>query len=705
MKKIKVLFYLLFLIFVFPCVLHAQENISYQTHVQDYGWQNYVSDGSTSGTSGESKRLEAIIIKLNNSEYSGNILYQTHIQDIGWQNYVSQGNISGTSGQSKRLEGIRIKLNGKISLYYDVYYRVHVQNIGWQGWVKNGEMAGTSGKALRLEAIEIKLEKRQSIPIIEYQTYVQDIGWQDYVENNQVSGTSGQSKKIEAFQIIKSDDTLKGKIFYQSYVQGVGWQKEVPSSTISGTSGQSKRIEAIKIWLTDDLDEKYDVYYRVHVQNIGWLDWAKNGEKSGTVGYNYRIEALQINMIEKTSNPNYKTYDHYREKKSDIYYSSHVQDIGWQNYVSENKTSGTSGQSKRIEAFKIKFSNETDNNFISYRAHVQDIGWQNWVSNNNISGTIGKSKKIEALQIKLSGDIDSKYDIYYRVHVQNVGWLDWAKNGEMAGTSGQGLQIEAMQIVLIEKGGKAPGLTSVPYRQAVWKTDSSGNRYFYDIYGNLVTNSITINDITHYFGPTGIYLGTGKLRVIDVSHHQGRIDWNEVTKSGIYGVILRIGYWKTEDSWFKYYIEDVKKYNIPYGIYLFSYASTANGANIEADFTNKMIHNYNLNPTLGIYYDLEDWYTSTETSDSLSKEQYDVISSTYINNVSNYVSNRYKVKVYGDLNHANNRYGSYTRSQVDWIAQYNSSCSYTGKYSLWQFTYGATLNGINGNVDMSYLYK
>ncbi|MBN1775850.1 MAG: Ig domain-containing protein, partial [Clostridiales bacterium] len=129
--------------------------VYYQTHVQDVGWQAYVSNGAVSGTSGESKRLEAIRINLLLEQ--GGIEYQTHVQDIGWQGWVTDDALSGTSGQSKRLEAIQIRLTDEAADEYDVYYRVHAQNMGWMGWAKNGESAGTAGYSYRLEAIEVKL--------------------------------------------------------------------------------------------------------------------------------------------------------------------------------------------------------------------------------------------------------------------------------------------------------------------------------------------------------------------------------------------------------------------------------------------------------------------------------------------------------------------------------------------------------------------
>ena len=139
---------------------YRQRYVSYQTHVQDIGWQGIKYDGEEAGTSGQSKRLEAINISLSNPLYSGSIEYQTHVQDIGWQGWKANGQMAGTSGQSKRLEAIRIKLTGEMAKQYDIYYRVHSQEFGWLGWAKNGESAGTEGYSYRLEAIQIQLVKK-----------------------------------------------------------------------------------------------------------------------------------------------------------------------------------------------------------------------------------------------------------------------------------------------------------------------------------------------------------------------------------------------------------------------------------------------------------------------------------------------------------------------------------------------------------------
>lgn len=303
-------------------VISSSPSISYQTHVQDYGWQSWKSNGEVSGTVGQSKRLEGINIKLSN--INGSIEYKTHVQDIGWQDWKSNGQMSGTSGQSKRLEAIKVKLSGEAANQYDVYYRVHAQDYGWLDWAKNGESAGTEGYSKRLEGIQIVLVKKgENAPgstsrpfiykMIKYQTHVQNIGWQGEKADGEMSGTTGQSLRLEAIKIQLSS-SIDGGIVYKTHVQDYGWQNFVTNGQASGTSGQAKRLEAIQMQLTGNAMNQYDLYYRVHAQNFGWLGWAKNGESAGTAGYSYRLEGIQIVLVPKGGNAPGSTSKHYYNK-------------------------------------------------------------------------------------------------------------------------------------------------------------------------------------------------------------------------------------------------------------------------------------------------------------------------------------------------------------------------------------------------------
>ena len=294
-------------------------SVSYRTHVQTYGWQDYVKDGATSGTSGQSKRLEGIQIKLEHPEYTGDIEYRTHVQTYGWQGYVKNGAMSGTSGQSKRLEAIQIRLTGEMAQHYDIYYRVHSQTYGWLGWAKNGEYAGTAGYSKRLEAIQIRLYPKNASDApaqstrsyianteagtLTYASFVEGSGWQNAVSAGTISGTTGQGKQLEAMKINLENvkDGLKGGIQYSAYLGTGGWQSWVNGGTVAGVTDHSTRIEAMKVQLTGEYATYYDVYYQVHLEKYGWLGWAKNGQIAGSTGIHYNMQAIKIVLLPKGS--------------------------------------------------------------------------------------------------------------------------------------------------------------------------------------------------------------------------------------------------------------------------------------------------------------------------------------------------------------------------------------------------------------------
>ena len=163
--------------------------------------------------------------------------------------------------------------------------------------------------------------------------------------------------------------------------------------------------------------DDYDIYYRVHAENNGWLDWAKNGESSGTAGYSYRLEAIEVKLVPKNAAAPGPTTRAFVERIAPapidpsvqkVVYKTHVQDVGWQDYVTGGAVSGTSGESKRLEAIQIKLTNIAGG--IEYSTHVQDVGWMDYVANDALSGTSGQSKRLEAIRIRLTGAAAERLD-------------------------------------------------------------------------------------------------------------------------------------------------------------------------------------------------------------------------------------------------------------------------------------------------------
>ena len=88
---------------------------------------------------------------------AGTIEYRAHCQTDGWKDWVSGGALCGTSGESKRLEAVQMRLTGSLGKLYDIYYRVYIEEFGWMGWTLNGASAGSAGYSLGIKAIQVQL--------------------------------------------------------------------------------------------------------------------------------------------------------------------------------------------------------------------------------------------------------------------------------------------------------------------------------------------------------------------------------------------------------------------------------------------------------------------------------------------------------------------------------------------------------------------
>lgn len=384
--------------------------ISYNTHVQDYGWEKDFSrsNGQISGTQGKSKRLEGIKIKGTNLPAGAKIQYQVHVQDIGWQGWKQDGVMAGTSGKSKRLEAIRIKLINMPG--YSVEYKVHVQNVGWQEWKQDGAMAGTEGKCLRLEGIQIRIIKKQNKGAINVETNLD----KSFYNGISVSGWK-----------ISNVENSKLKIYIND--------KDI---TKSSNLQFTKRT---------DLAEKISYGCETEYAKPGFsFNIPTNNMKTGT----YKLTLKLLTSDEKTVLSTYNK-DIKIDKNIHISYQSHVQMIGWQGRREDGAISGTSGQCKRIEAMNIKAYNLPSGVKLKYKAHIQDKGWTTWVGDGQNVGVTGKNKRLEAIKIKLENT--DKYSVMYRTHVQDFGWQDWAYDGETSGTEGSAKRIEAIQIKIVNK--------------------------------------------------------------------------------------------------------------------------------------------------------------------------------------------------------------------------------------------------------------
>ena len=291
----------------------SKMHIQYEAHVSNVGWMSSKRDGSTAGTTGQSKSVEDLKVSILNPVEDGSVQINANVSGVGWQGWdTPSASEGGTTGQGRAVEAVRLRLTGSLAKDYDVYYRVHASNIGWMAWAKDGEEAGTTGMSCSLEAVQIKLIKKGAshpdtsgyshleIPSVTYSSQVKG-AWQNSVSAGEVSGTTGQGISITGFSA-KTTSSVAGGIKYQLHLSNVGWTSGKTNGEQLSSTAETNSVEAIKISLSGDLATYFDVWYRVHVDNVGWLGWTKNGAVAGSTGYGMHVQAVQVRLTRKGAN-------------------------------------------------------------------------------------------------------------------------------------------------------------------------------------------------------------------------------------------------------------------------------------------------------------------------------------------------------------------------------------------------------------------
>ena len=184
---------------------------------------------------------------------------------------------------------------------------------------------------------------------------------------------------------------------------------------------------------------------------------------------------------------------------------------------------------------------------------------------------------------------------------------------------------------------------------------------------------------------------------IDVSKWNGDIDWAKVKATDVDYAIIRCGYGDDEtsqdDPYWKTNADACTKEGIPFGTYIYSYADSVTAAKSEANHVLRLIKGYDL--SYPIYYDLEE----NSVREELSTKEIAEVAQTFCSIIEDA---GYDVAVYANKDWFTNYLtDSYFDTVDHWVAQYNSTCTYQGEYSMWQCTDSGTVDGIDGKVDLN----
>ncbi|HEO7284146.1 TPA: GBS Bsp-like repeat-containing protein [Streptococcus agalactiae] len=238
-------------------------DILYRTHVQDKGWGEIL--GSQTSKDYQGKRLEAIQLDLSgNLKQNYDIYYRAHVQDKGWMAWQKNNSVAGTVGESKRLEALEVKLVAKASDFSSqtnhsflemkhpgLSYQTYLQKDGWKPTVLEGQLGGSIGLSKSIKAIKLNLGST-ALGNIEYRTFLNGSGWQTVVNSGRESNVPNESQQVEAIQMRLTGLLSKTySVMYRVHMQDYGWQDWTYNNDIAGSTNQGKRIEAIEIKLVE----------------------------------------------------------------------------------------------------------------------------------------------------------------------------------------------------------------------------------------------------------------------------------------------------------------------------------------------------------------------------------------------------------------------------------------------------------------------
>lgn len=201
---------------------------------------------------------------------------------------------------------------------------------------------------------------------------------------------------------------------------------------------------------------------------------------------------------------------------------------------------------------------------------------------------------------------------------------------------------------------------------------------------------------------------------IDVSEHNGKIDWVSVSENADFAFI-RVGYRGygtgkiAEDELAEDNLRDAQKAGIPFGVYFYSQAISEEEAEKEADFVLKTVRHYK--PQLPLIIDFE--YASDEEGNKTGRLFEAHLSSEENTNIINAFCRKIKDKGYSCGLYASSsvlRFDIDTKNLVKdtavWVADYSDSVRYDVDYKIWQYSRTGTCEGVSSkNVDLNYYYS
>lgn len=199
---------------------------------------------------------------------------------------------------------------------------------------------------------------------------------------------------------------------------------------------------------------------------------------------------------------------------------------------------------------------------------------------------------------------------------------------------------------------------------------------------------------------------------IDVSYHNGKIDW-DIVADNVDFAFIRVGYRGYSDGTVnidkkaKYNLKNANRAGVPVGVYFYSQATNDEEAVEEAEFVLDKIKSYDV--TLPVVIDFEYAYsggtiTGRLHNANLSKKERTSLINAFCKTIK---SAGYTPAVYASTyiyeSHINT--DDLDKNTVIWVADYNENITYDGEFDIWQYSEKGKCDGIGSKyVDLNYWY-
>lgn len=207
------------------------------------------------------------------------------------------------------------------------------------------------------------------------------------------------------------------------------------------------------------------------------------------------------------------------------------------------------------------------------------------------------------------------------------------------------------------------------------------------------------NGFKHYYENGERINTTG----IDVSYHQGDIDWEAVKADGVDFAMIRLGYRGYEtgkiniDERFHEYAQGALDAGLDIGVYFYSQALTAEEAREEARTVLAEIEDYEI--TYPVVFDWEIVGEESARTNDISSEKLNECAAVFCNTIARggYIPMIYSVKRMALL-----KYDLSELAGFDfWLAEYREEPEFPYEFTMWQYASDGKVNGIEGEVDLN----